>query len=63
MSISQKIKELNDKRIAKVLRRNGVAHNNVPPLTGTYEERSHQRTAEINANNQKRINKVMRKYR
>ena len=63
MSSFQKIKELNDKRIAKVLRQNGVDPNNVPPLTGTYEERSLQRAAEISANNQKRIDRIMRKYR
>ncbi len=63
MSSFQKIKELNDKKIAKVLRQNGVDPNNVPPLTGTYEERSRQRAAEISANNQKRIDRIMRKYR
>ena len=53
----------NQKRIDKILRQNGVDPDKAPPLTGTYEERSSQRTAEIFANNQKRIDRIMRKYR
>lgn len=53
----------NQKKIEKILRQNGVDPNNVPPLTGTSEERSRQRTAETLANNQKRIDRIMRKYR
>lgn len=60
---TQKILEQNQKKIEKILRQNGVDPNNVPPLTGTPEERSRQRTAEVLSNNQKRINKIMRKYR
>ena len=54
---------LNQVKIDKVLLQNGVDPNNVPPLEGTSEERSRKRTQEIMANNQKRINKIMRKYR
>lgn len=60
---TQKVLDQNQKKIDKILRQNGVDPDNVPPLTGTYEERSRQRTAEVIANNQKRINKIMRKYR
>lgn len=60
---AQKVLDQNQKKIDKILRQNGVDPDNVPPLTGTYEERSRQRTAEVIANNQKRINKIMRKYR
>ena len=54
---------LNQKRIDKVLRQNGVDPNNIPPLEGTYEQRSEQRTKDIFTSNNKRINKIMRKYR
>ena len=54
---------LNQKKVDKVLRQNGVDPNNIPPLEGTYEERSRKRTQEIFSNNQKRIDKIMRKYR
>lgn len=60
---SQKIMDLNTKKIHKILRQHGVDPESTPPLTGTYEERSRQRTAETLANNQKRIDKIMRKYR
>ena len=60
---TQKVLEQNQKKIEKILRQNDVDPNNVPPLTGTTEERSRQRTAEVLSNNQKRINKIMRKYR
>ena len=60
---TQKVLEQNQKKIEKILCQNGVDPNNVPPLTGTAEERSRQRTAEVLSNNQKRINKIMRKYR
>ena len=60
---TQKVLEQNQKKIEKILRQNGVDPSNVPPLTGTSEERSRQRTAEVLSNNQKRINKIMRKYR
>ena len=60
---TQKVLEQNQKKIEKILRQNGVDPNNVPPLTGTAEERSRQRTAEVLSNNQRRINKIMRKYR
>lgn len=60
---NDEIFRLNQKRIDKVLRQNGVDPNNIPPLEGTYEQRSHQRTADVFANNNKRINKIMRKYR
>lgn len=60
---TQKVMAQNQKKIDKILRQNGVDPENVPPLSGTYEERSRQRTAEVFANNQKRINKIMRKYR
>lgn len=60
---TQKVLDQNQKKIDKILRQNGVDPDNVPPFTGTYEERSRQRTAEVIANNQKRINKIMRKYR
>lgn len=54
---------LNQEKIDKVLLQNGVDPNNAPSLEGTSEERSRKRTQEIMANNQKRINKIMRKYR
>lgn len=60
---TKKVIQQNQKRIEKVLRQNGVDPESVPPLAGTSEERSRQRTAEIMANNQKRINRIMRKYR
>ena len=60
---TRKVIEQNQKKIEKILRQNGVDPENVPPLSGTYEERSRQRTAEILSNNQQRINKIMRKYR
>ena len=60
---TQKVLEQNQKKIEKILRQNGVDPDKAPPLTGTYEERSSQRTAEIFANNQKRIDRIMRKYR
>ena len=60
---TNEIIRLNQKRIDKVLRQNGVDPNNIPPLEGTYEQRSSQRTREVFANNNKRINKIMRKYR
>lgn len=60
---TEEIFRLNQKRIDKVLRQNGVDPNSVPPLEGSIEERSKKRTQEIFANNQKRINKIMRKYR
>ena len=59
----QRMLDLNTKKIHKILRQHGVDPENVPPLTGTYEERSRQRVAETLANNQKRIDKIMRKYR
>ena len=60
---TNEIIRLNQKRIDKVLQQNGVDPNNIPPLEGTYEQRSSQRTREVFANNNKRINKIMRKYR
>lgn len=60
---NNEIIRLNQKRIDKALRQNGVDPNNIPPLEGTYEQRSSQRTREVFANNNKRINKIMRKYR
>lgn len=60
---NNEIIRLNQKKIDKVLRQNGVDPNNIPPLEGTYEQRSSQRTREVFANNNKRINKIMRKYR
>ncbi|MBQ4568481.1 MAG: hypothetical protein IJA62_00240 [Ruminococcus sp.] len=57
------ILELNQKRVHKILRRNGIDPDKVPPLEGTYEERSRKRTAQVMANNDKRIDKIMRKYR
>lgn len=54
---------LNQEKIDKVLLQNRVDPNNVPSMEGTSEERSRKRTQEIMANNQKRINKIMRKYR
>ena len=60
---NDEIFRLNQKRIDKVLRQNGVDPNNIPPLEGTYEQRSEQRTKDIFTSNNKRINKIMRKYR
>lgn len=60
---TRKVIEQNQKKIEKILRQNGVDPEHVPPLSGTYEERSRQRTAEVLSNNQKRINRIMRKYR
>lgn len=60
---TEEVMRLNQKKIDKVLRQNGVDPNNVPPLEGTTEERSRKRTQEVFANNQKRIDKIMRKYR
>lgn len=60
---NNEIIRLNQKKIDKVLRQNGVDPNNIPPLEGTYEQRSSQRTREVFANNNKRINKIMQKYR
>ncbi len=60
---TKRIIEQNTKRIHKILRRNGVDPDKVPPLEGTYEERSRIRTAQIMANNKKRIDRIMRKYR
>lgn len=60
---TRKVMVQNQKKVEKILRQNGVDPSNIPPLTGTSEERSRQRTAEVFANNQNRINKIMRKYR
>lgn len=60
---TEEVMRLNQEKIDKVLLQNGVDPNNVPSLEGTSEERSRKRTQEIMANNQKRINKIMRKYR
>lgn len=60
---TEEVFRLNQKRIDKVLRQNGVDPNTTPPLEGTSEERSKKRTQEVFANNQKRIDKIMRKYR
>ena len=59
----QEVFRINQKKIDKVLQQNGVDPTNVPPLEGTYEQRSVQRTKEVFVNNNKRINKIMRKYR
>ena len=60
---TEEVLRLNQKRINKVLRQNGVDPNTVPPLEGTCVERSQKRTQEVFANSQKRIDKIMRKYR
>lgn len=60
---TEEVLRLNQKKIDKVLRQNGVDPNATPPLEGTFEERSKKRTQEVLANNQKHINKIMRKYR
>ena len=60
---TEEVMRLNQEKIDKVLLQNGVDPNNVPSLEGTSEERSRKRTQEIMANNQKRINKIIRKYR
>ena len=60
---TEEVIRLNQKKIDKVLLQNGVVPNNVPPLEGTYEERSQKRTQEVIENNNKRMNKIMRKYR
>jgi len=60
---TEEVIRLNQKKIDKVLRQNGVDPDSVPPLEGTSEERSKKRTQEIFANNNKRINRIMRKYR
>ena len=60
---TEEVMRLNQEKIDKVLLQNGVDPNNAPSLEGTSEERSRKRTQEIMANNQKRINKIMRKYR
>jgi len=60
---TEEVIRLNQKKIDKVLRQNGVDPDSVTPLEGTSEERSKKRTQEIFANNNKRINRIMRKYR
>lgn len=60
---TEEVLRLNQKKINKFLQQNGVNPNTVPPLESTCEERSQKRTQEIFANNQKRIDKIMRKYR
>ena len=60
---TEEVIRLNQKKIDKVLRQNSVDPESVPPLEGTFEERSKKRTQEIFATNNKRINRIMRKYR
>ena len=40
---TEEVLRLNQRRINKVLRQNGVDPNTVPPLEGTYEERSQKK--------------------
>ncbi len=59
----QQIFKNNSKRIRRILLQNGVDPDNLPEEKGTPEERSRIRTQQTIQANQRRIDKIMRKYR
>ena len=59
----QQIFKNNSKRIRRILLQNGVDPDNLPEEKGTSEERSRLRTQQTIQANQRRIDKIMRKYR
>ena len=59
----QQIFKNNSKRIRRILLQNGVDPDNLPEANGTPEERSRIRTQQTIQANQRRIDKIMRKYR
>lgn len=59
----QQIFKNNSKRIRRILLQNGVDPDNLPEVKGTPEERSRIRTQQTIQANQRRIDKIMRKYR